>query len=262
MHVLVESQPGFVRLTLARPAQRNALDAAMRDELEQAFAAADARDDIAAIVIAGQGNHFCAGGDVDMLATIDAGTVAALLEPMHRLMRRILASRKLTVAAVEGYAAGGGAGLAMACKQVVMARDAALAIEFHRIGLVPDCALLHTLPQRMGLVRAAGLLLAPRRLAADEALILGLADGVVDSGCALARAMELAACAAQVPVLVRDWIHRLLPSAAASLDAALAGEVAAQRECITSEEFRRGVESFLARRRGPASQTLDPKGKA
>ncbi len=257
-----EPHPGVVVLSLARPERRNALNPQTRAALHAALRAADGREDVAAIILAGRGGHFCAGGDADSLSLLDERSVVTLLESNHAMMRAILGARALTIAAVDGWAAGGGAGLALACDHVVMAPDARIGIQFHRIGLVPDCGLLYTLPRRVGPARAASIALSPRALGAAEAVALGAADEVSEGPSALPAALRRAVAATEVPMAVRHRTRTMLRESSETLDGLLAAEIAAQSRCVAEPAFRAGIEAFLAKRshaagpdQGPAAHT-------
>ncbi|MCA3179557.1 MAG: enoyl-CoA hydratase/isomerase family protein [Burkholderiaceae bacterium] len=242
-----EPHPGVVVVALAKPERRNALNPETRERLHATIASADARGDVAAIVITGRGGHFCAGGDAASLATLDERSVVTLLRSTHAMMRTLLGTRAMTIAAVDGWAAGGGAGLALACDHVVMAPDARIGLQFHRIGLVPDCALLYTLPRRVGPARAASIALSPRAIGAAEAVALGAADEVADGVSALPTALRRAIAATEVPTAVRERTRAILRGASHSLEAVLAAESEAQSRCVAEPAFRAGIDAFLAK---------------
>ncbi|HKU99968.1 MAG TPA: enoyl-CoA hydratase-related protein, partial [Vineibacter sp.] len=139
------------RIAINRPERRNALNPTLREKLADTVTQLTADPSVRAIVLTGTGGHFCAGGDLDSLSALPKEDVGALLARGHRLLRTIMEAGKPVVAAVEGAAAGGGAGLALAADPVVMGRGARFVLPFFRIGLVPDYGVVHALVRRAGI---------------------------------------------------------------------------------------------------------------
>ncbi len=237
-------------LTLNEPARANPLSAAMAEALTGALERAATAPAVRAVVLTGAGRHFSAGADLSALERIAAGgdDDANLADSrlLERLFATLLDHPKLTLAAVNGAAIGGGCGLATACDLVIAERRARFAYTEVMLGFVP--ALVSTfLTRRVPGHVARRLLLDPERLDGERAAAIGLADELVEDGRALERALALA----------RDIARRCSPSAIAAtkrlLNAttglgwrealALAAEAnAAQRR---DPECRRGVRSFL-----------------
>lgn len=238
---------GIARLRLNRPERRNAITPELRVLLHDRVARELGHAPTRALVLTGEGGHFCAGGDVARLAALPPSEVGALLRSAHRLVRLLVCSDKPVIAAVAGSAAGGGLGLAMACDLVVMAEDAQLVLPFHRLGLVPDYGLAYTLARRLGASGAHRLMLMPRAVPAQEALLMGLADEVVPTGDLQPAALALAERVARQSAAALAGIKRLLLAQAPGLDAVLEAEVQAQSACFGSDEFRAGVSAFLAK---------------
>src|SRR5262249_34216710 len=119
--VLVEQADGVATVTLNRPEARNALDLAMREELEAALATLEARPALRALVLGGAGEHFCAGGDVKVMqqSRMSATEGQRRVEAMNRAILALARFRAPTIAMVDGYAVGAGCNLALACDLVV-----------------------------------------------------------------------------------------------------------------------------------------------
>lgn len=239
---------GVAVLEMDVPGRRNAMSAPLRTALIGAVEAAAGDAAVAGIVVTGAGGHFCAGGDLGRLAAMAPAELPDMLRSGHRLLRAIATAPKPVVAAIEGHAAGGGAGLALACDLVVMAAGGRIGFPFLGIGLVPDWGLLHSVARRAGPGAARRLMLQPRTVGAAEALALGLADESTGDGAAATRAVALAATvtggAPNAWARTKQALQRLAPS----LDEALQEELRAQGDCFGSEEFVRGVQRFLQRR--------------
>lgn len=122
-------------------ASRNALSLAFYEAFVTALRNAAAESEVAAIVLTGEGGHFCSGGDLRQLATRRALPEAerrARLESLHELIRAVRDCPKPVIAAVEGAAAGAGLSLALACDMLVAARNAVFSVAYVKVGLTPD----------------------------------------------------------------------------------------------------------------------------
>jgi 2-(1,2-epoxy-1,2-dihydrophenyl)acetyl-CoA isomerase len=246
--VLYEVHEGVATLTLNRPAQRNALDEAMRNGIAQAVHALRADRNVRALVITGAGGAFCAGGDLRSIAAAppDGAAWRARMQGAHAWLRLLIELDKPVVAAVDGPAYGAGFGLALAADIVVASARARFCLSFMRLGLVPDFGTLYTLPRIVGVQRAKELMLSAREVAADEALALGIAAEVVAPERVLARAQALARSFVGASPLAVSLVKRALAAAPqASLDTMLETEAQAQALCATSAEHRDAIARFL-----------------
>lgn len=237
-------------ITLQRPEKRNAFHQPLREQLAHTLEAVADDAGVKAAVITGAGSHFSVGGDIDGLAQATSADIPAILGAAHRCIRAIRQSGKGFVAAIEGSAAGGAAGLALACDAIVMADDAQLVLPFLKLGLVPDWGCVPLLRARVGEGHARRLLLQPSRIDADQASRLGLADEVCPAGHALARAMTLAHTFADQLQPAWGLTKSMLNTPADSLDDALAQERECQSRCIDSDAFRSALNTLTQARRG------------
>jgi enoyl-CoA hydratase/carnithine racemase len=237
----------IARITINRPSHRNALTPEIREEIKKLLRMHYQDESVKAIVLTGSNGHFCAGGDLGRLATLPKSEVTNLLRSGHELIRLLVESPKPVVAAVAGSAAGGGAGLALACDVVMMAEDAKFVLPFNRIGLVPDYGLAYTLAKRMGLPQAHRLMLNPEPISAQISLEKGLADSVVPSKDLAASAIKLAISLSQQSLMATAWIKKLALVQLNALQETFELELAAQAECFKSTEFEKGVAAFLKR---------------
>ena len=194
--VLIEKVDDVAHVVLNRPERRNALNELMVRRLEAVLVDLEDADWCRAVVLAGAGKGFCAGGDLDDNAPPGTDAVSALKR--HRAFlsaaRRLYVFSKPTVAAVHGAAIGAGASLALLCDEVVLSEDARLGFGFLAVGLPPDTLLAETLQRRAGWTVAADLLHSGRLVCAAEAVDLKLAHEVASGpvlDAADARATEL-----------------------------------------------------------------------
>jgi methylglutaconyl-CoA hydratase len=193
--VLVQRQDGVAKLVLNRPGQRNALDPELAGSLAAAVESASADQSVRVIVIAGAGSAFCAGAKLDALLAAsergDAEGVADSFRVVEQVYRAVLAARPPLIAAVNGPALAGGAGIVGACDLAIASSGASLGYPEVLLGLVPGMVMT-LLVRQAGLRAALDLALTGRRVPADEALRLGLLTEVVPPEQLDARVDELA----------------------------------------------------------------------
>lgn len=195
-------EDGIGIATMARPRQRNAFTPAFLSCMEAIIAEIKSRDDIDALILTGSDGVFCAGGDIKgMVERHKTGGAPAdeMRERLYTLHDWIQPLRNLNIpviSAVDGPAYGGGFGLAL-CADFILASDtASFCSVFCRIGLMPDCAVLFTLPRMVGLQRAKEIMYTGRPLDAQEAKEIGIvmevhpAENLQDEAINLARRMQ------------------------------------------------------------------------
>ncbi len=248
--VAVERRGAVTVLRLSQPEKMNAMSreilTGLRAGVEAFFAAAETR----VLVITGSGKAFCAGGDVRTM-TGDRKPLATRqrLSEGHRWVRLLLEGEKPVVAAVNGAAVGAGLSLALMADLVIAAEDAYFAAGFPGVGVIPDLAAIYTLPRAVGFPRAKDLLLSNRRIAAREALEMGLVSRILPSASldeqALALAEQIAAGPAVSLGLTKTLMRRAFET---SLEGFLELEALAQATNFTTSDFAEGVEAFLAKR--------------
>lgn len=244
--VRVEDRGAVRILTLDRPEARNALGRAERRALRDALARAG--EESRAIVLAGAGPVFCAGGDLRTMSQ-ERSVARARLAEVGDLVRELIAGERSVVAAVEGGAYGLGLALALACDVVVAGRSARFCTAFAKVGLAPDTALAYTLPLRVGRGRALDLLLTARTVGAEEGERIGLVETVVDDGAALERALAIATSIADLSPAMVTGTRRILAQADRSLDGVLAAEADLQVELLAGDQFAERRAAFLEHRR-------------
>jgi enoyl-CoA hydratase/carnithine racemase len=195
--LIVEAAGGVTTVTLNRPEKRNAIDRTMFGELGQAFEAIASDNQVRAFVLTGMGDHFCSGADLSDLSSMPTTPSQAMgrMNDVHQIMKKIITCPKPGIAAVRGWAAGGGANLALACDLVIMAEDAHFAELFVKRGLVVDMSGTFTLPRTVGLHRAKELALFGEAISANRCYEIGIANLVVP--------------AAELDVAVKEWATKL-----------------------------------------------------
>jgi enoyl-CoA hydratase len=191
-------------VTLDRPQRLNAYDVAMRDDLFAVLGAADEDPDVRALVLAGAGRAFSTGGDLDEFGSAPSPVVARAARFQRDVWGRLLALRAATVAAVHGWAVGGGMEMALLCDVRIAASDARFALPETGIGMIPGVAGTQTLARAVGLARALDLTLGGRVVTARAAARIGLVARVVPRARLRTTAMRVAGRLARLdPALVR-----------------------------------------------------------
>jgi enoyl-CoA hydratase len=239
---------GVALVVLNRPRALNALSFALLTRLAEAVEALDADPACRAIVITGAGTRaFAAGADVAELATQSAESLAT--SAGFRGWDRVAAVATPTIAAVRGYALGGGAELALACDMIVAADDATFGQPEIDLGVIPGAGGTQRLARAIGKARTMEIVLTGRRMGAVEAERLGVVTRVVPAGETLAAALDLAAAvAAQPPAAVRAAVAAVR----AAFDTPLAEGLAVERDLFRSlfgtPDQEEGMRAFLDRR--------------
>ena len=247
--IVEEPRDGIAQLALNNPEKRNALSMELRAELAAVLPKLVADDAVRGIVIRGEGGVFCAGGDISTMEDYTPERGRARMRSGHPFVRMLHECEKPVVAAVEGFAVGAGAGLALLCDMIVMGEGATIGFPFFRIGLVPDWGILHTLPRRVGAGRARQLLLHARMPKGREAYDWGLADMLVPDSQVLAEAVSQARSLAAQPRNAFALVKRQLSLQPISFDDTLEWEALAQPISFKTADHQEGRAAFLEKRK-------------
>ncbi len=251
--VLAIDSDGVRTLTLNRPRAFNSFNLELKSALLAALAAAAAEPSVRAVVITGAGRAFCAGQDLKehlALVTADDPRVATTVTEFYNpLIVAITGMPKPVIAAVNGVAAGAGAGLAFACDLRIVGRAATFSMAFAGVGLSADSGSSFLLPRLIGQGRASRMMLLGEKVDADEALRIGMVDMVVDDDELAATVRGTAARLAAGPTKAYGWIKASLHhGASADLASTLAFEDRAQSDCFASADHREAIQAFVEKR--------------
>lgn len=246
-------EDGVSVVRLCRAAKRNAVDIALAEALASACEAAEADDRVGCLLIAGEGQSFCAGIDFHAFAALFAepGGLEQAFARIPGAFARIEALAVPVVAALHGAVLGAGLELALAADVRIAARGARLGLPEVRVGMVPDLGGIGRLVDVVGHAAASRLVLGAEDLDADGALALGLVSEVVSPDDLLPRARAVAARIASHPRRATREAKRLL-RAAADLPASRRreGEVAAQKALLSDPDHLGVVLGSLLAGRG------------
>lgn len=251
-YILVQTFSGVRTVTLNRPEKRNALTPELIDELLSALREAAEDNSCGVLILTGAGAAFCAGLDLDHLATIAAHTPEENRtdsENIARLLRTLYEFPKPVIAAVNGPAIAGGMGLATIPDFTIAVPEAKFGYTEVRIGFVPAIVASFLLRQ-IGEKRTRDLLLTGRLIKAHEAHTLGLVTEVVTSDQLMATATALAHSLMQNSPQAMACLKRLLAKhASRRLDEELADAIDANAQQRSTVDFKEGVKAFLQHRR-------------
>jgi len=248
--VRVEVAGRLATVTLNRSEALNAISTELAVDLAAAVEPLATDPGVRAVVLTGAGERaFCVGADLKQRAGFDDHGWFVQREAFRRGFAAVRRCPLPTVAAVSGYALGGGTELALSCDLVVAAGDASFGLPEVRLGLVPAGGGTQLLVRRVGRSVARDLVLTGRRVGAEEALPLGLADRVVPRGAALAAATALAAeLAGNAPTAVRMAKWALEVGGDLPVEAAMEVEDQAWRRAVLSDDRREGIAAWTEKR--------------
>lgn len=249
--VLTETRGAAALLTINRPAALNALDFATLTAFERAFAAAEADPAVRVIVITGAGEKaFVAGGDIrDLESRQGLPHYLELGEALHRVFNRVERCDKPTIAAVNGFALGGGTELLLCTDIRILAETARLGVPEINLGLFPGAGGTQRLIRQISPCRAKEMMFTGDQISAAEAVSLGLANRAVPKAELIAETMKLAEkIAGKSPLILRLLKRTLRDGADMPLQQALSHEHAMIGLVLDSADAHEGCKAFAEKR--------------
>jgi enoyl-CoA hydratase len=236
-------------VTIDRPDVLNALDSATMTDLVAALQRLDTDDDCRCIVLTGAGERaFAAGADIREMAGLSPDEVRS--SGMFERWDEVAAIGTPIIAAVRGYALGGGCELALACDLIVAADDAAFGLPEVSLGIMPGVGGTQRLPRAVGQALAMEIILAGRRLSGVDAVAAGLAARAVPAAEVVPEALRIAvAIAASAPLAVRAAKRAVREAAERPLAEGVAAERRAFTDLFATDDQREGMAAFLEKRR-------------
>ena len=251
-HIILEADPaGLVLVTINRPSKLNALNNATMEELDDAFQRVEASSEHRGLILTGAGpKAFVAGADIGELvnATPLEGKARCLRD--QAILRHLETMAKPSIAAINGYALGGGLELAMCCTLRVAAATAQLGFPEIKIGVFPANGGTQRLPRLVGRGRALEIMLTGKPIDAAEAYRIGLVNHVVESSELLPFSRTLlAGILENAPVAAACILECVDVGLRSGLDEGLRFEAAMYAAVSSSEDRREGTRAFLEKRR-------------
>jgi enoyl-CoA hydratase len=246
-NILVEKEGHVATITLNRPKALNALSSALMNELADALEAFDADDGVRCVVLTGSERAFAAGGDIKQMSDSTAADMVKRESPSP--WKRLAKVRKPIVAAVSGYALGGGCELALACDMIVASETAQFGQPEINLGIIPGAGGTQRLTRAVGKARAMELVLTGRRIEAREAFEIGMVTKVSPANSYLEAARDLAkTIASKAPLAAQLAKDAVLKAYDGSLDAGLDYERRNFLVLFSTEDKEEGMAAFKEKR--------------
>jgi len=247
-NILVETHDKVGLIRLNRPKALNALSDDLMSELGTALLAFDAQDEIGCIIVTGSEKAFAAGADISVMAGFDYMDVfnGEFITRNWETLRRI---RKPVIAAVAGYALGGGCELAMMCDFIIAADNAKFGQPEIKLGIIPGAGGTQRLPRAVSKSKAMDLALTARMMDAQEAERAGLVSRIVPAEKLMEEAMAAAVTITEMPrqvaMMVKDSVNRAYET---TLSEGMKYERALFYSCFATEDQKEGMKAFLEKR--------------
>jgi enoyl-CoA hydratase/carnithine racemase len=266
--IILEKRSGMAILTFNRPETLNAMNVDMSEETADAIDEISRDESTRVIIITGAGKGFCSGADVreelariaDMQEELRETTEGGPGTIFERIMQgkptiltippRLRSMDKPVIGAINGIAAGGGFSIALACDLRIASEKAKFSMAFILRGLIPDCGGTFFLPKLIGSARACELVFTGDIIDANEAERIGLVNNIVPHEKLMESAEELANKLLKRPPIAVKYSKRAIYKGLVEVDLAshLDYEIALNRMCTDSEDFKEAVKSFLEKR--------------
>jgi enoyl-CoA hydratase len=248
--ILVEKEfaPQIALIRLNRPKELNALNLQLMQEIKHALAAFDVDDSTRCIIITGNERAFAAGADIKQME--NRTVIDMLLIDQFETWDQIRKTKKPVIAAVSGFALGGGCELAMTCDLIVASETAKFGQPEIKIGVMPGAGGTQRLTRAVGKALAMEMVLTGKFITAEEAMKAGLINRVVPEEVYLDEAVKLAQeVAAQSPVAVRLAKESVLKAFETGLQEGLYFERKNFYMCFASEDQKEGMNAFVEKRK-------------
>jgi enoyl-CoA hydratase len=250
-NILVEKNDRIATVTINRPTKLNALNKATIKELNEAFTELQSDDSVRAIIVTGSGEKaFVAGADISEFADFDDEQGAALAATGHDLLFNFVENlSKPVIAAVNGFALGGGLELAMSCHFRIASDNAKMGLPEVTLGVIPGYGGTQRLPQLVGKGKAMEMIMTAGMLTAEEAKTWGLVNHVVPQTELLGLANDLAQkIAKNSPVALAKAIETVNAGFDKDADGFMT-EIRSFGYCFGTEDFKEGTTAFLEKRK-------------
>lgn len=243
-----ERSNGTGVLTMNTPETLNTLSGQCIAELEHLLIELEAMDDIRVVIITGAGKAFVAGADIAYMAALTSDQSREFSAATSRLYARMANMKTIFIAAVNGFALGGGCELAMACDMRIASEKAKFGLPEVGLGILPGGGGTQRLARLVGMGKAAELIFTGDMISADEALAIGLVNRVVPAETLLDQAQTLAGkILKNAPHAVR-YAKACLQQSQPGFEAGIAFESAMFGLCFSSPDQREGMQAFLEKR--------------
>lgn len=246
--VTEQKEPLIALIELYRPKELNALNPKLMEELRDALLQLDKNDQVRVIILTGNDQAFAAGADIKQMA--DKSAIDMLVLDQFNTWDQIRKTKKPIIAAVSGFALGGGCELAMTCDMIIASETAKFGQPEIKIGTIPGAGGTQRLTKAVGKAKAMELILSGRFISAEEAHFYGLVNKVVPIEMYLFEAIQLAKeIAALSPIAVQLAKEAINRSFETQLDEGLAFERKNFYMTFASEDQKEGMKAFIEKRK-------------
>ena len=246
--IIVTKQDGYAIVQINRPDVLNALNIALMEELVSALEVLDKDGEVRAMILTGNEKAFAAGADIKEMA--DASAVEMLIRDQFARWDRIRKIKKPIIAAVSGFALGGGCELSMTCDMIIASETAKFGQPEINIGVMPGAGGTQRLTRAVGKAKAMEMVLTGKMISADEALRWGLVNKVVPVEYYLEEAKALAKeIASKPPIAVRLAKEAVLKSFDTTIEGGLEFERKNFYLLFASDDQKEGMKAFVEKRK-------------
>jgi enoyl-CoA hydratase len=251
--VKVEKKETVALLTINRPEGLNALNTAVLKELSDALDALAEDSDLRVLVVTGAGDRaFVAGADIGEMAELTREEAVSFARAGHETMEKLSSFPVPTIAAVNGFALGGGFELALACDLIIASAKARFAFPETGLGITPGFGGTQRIARLAGPMVACDLIFTGRRLNAEQALALGIVAEITDVETLLDRAMEIAnTIADKAPVAIRNAKRAIYEGLGGTLSDGLTLETKYFSQCFDTEDQKNAMRAFVNKEKAP-----------
>lgn len=247
--ILFEKKDNIAVVTINRPEALNALNSTVISELEQVVSEIEKDEDIRCMILTGEGRSFVAGADIAEQYPMDVTAGRKWGQRGSGLFRRIEELEIPTIAAVNGFALGGGCEIAMSCDIILASEKAKFGQPEVGLGITPGFSGTQRLPRRVGIAKAKELIFSGKMITAAEAKEIGLVNAVYAPEALMEGAVEMAASfTANAPIAVKYSKACINRGMQMDMDDAIAYENELFAMCFATEDQKEGMKAFLEKR--------------
>jgi len=246
--IVTRPTPHVAQVAINRPEAKNAIDETTRLALIEAIEAALADDTVRALLLCGTSGVFCAGGDLASMRGMSEEQARTRMQSGHKLVQLLWNADIPVVVAMEKFAIGAGAGLALVADYIIAGETARMNFPFLNLGLVPDWGSTQSLVRKAGWGTARRLVLDRASLKGGQLLELGLVEKLAEDGNVLAVALEKAQEFSLLPRLALRQFKERMRHSPEPMESALQAEEDDQTNCFLSDEFEEGLTALQEKR--------------
>ena len=249
-NILYVKQNGIATITINRPQALNALNQEVLNELEQAVSLLEKDDEVRVMILTGEGRAFVAGADIEEMVNMGVEQARDFSKLGSSVFRRIELLKIPVIAAVNGFALGGGCELAMCCDMILASTGAKFGQPETGLGITPGFSGTVRLPRRVGSALAMELILTGEMITAEQAHAMGLVNKVTEPDALMPAAVELAEkIIKQGAFAVRYSKEAISRAMQTDIDSGIAIEVELFAKCFATDEQKQRMEAFITKRK-------------